>query len=93
MSGYNIDVAVLAETRLSGKNQLSELDSDYTTFWSGKTEEKWREAGVGFVLKSFLLDKIERPVVLSGRIMSVKILLAGGRFLSLVLVYAPTLTA
>ena len=87
-----IDFAASSETRFASGKQLTELDSEDTIFWSGKAEEEWREAGVGFAVRSSLLDKIERPVVLSGCIMTMEIPLAGGSFSSLIPAYAPTLT-
>ena len=90
MAGYDIDVAALSETGAASEDQLTRPDSKYTIFRSGKAEKK-REAGVDFAGRISLLDKIERPVVLSGCNMTMRILLAGGRFL--ISVYAPNLRA
>ena len=39
---YNIDIAALSETRLSGEDQLEETGSGYTFFWSGKPDGERR---------------------------------------------------
>ena len=46
LARYNIDIAALAETRLSGEDQLEETGSGYTLFWSGKPEGERRDSGV-----------------------------------------------
>ena len=89
----NVDIAALSETRLSGEDNLTEKTSGYTIFWIGKPEGVKREGGVGFAIKSDLVDKIERPSGISDRIMKLRIPLACGRFLSILSVYAPTLQA
>ncbi|XP_076041882.1 uncharacterized protein LOC143025761 [Oratosquilla oratoria] len=39
LSRYNIDIAALSETRLSGEDSLSEEGEGYTFFWKGLPEE------------------------------------------------------
>ena len=87
----NVDVAALSETRLSGEDNLLEKSSGYTIFWVGKPAGVKREGGVGFAIKSALVDKMERPSGISDRIMKLRIPLSCGRYLSLLSVYAPTL--
>ena len=48
LARYNVDIAALSETRLSGENQLSEKGAGYTFFWKDKAEGEKRERGVGF---------------------------------------------
>ena len=55
---YNIDIAALSETRLSGEDQLVEKDSGYTIFWSGRSEKEKRQSGVGFAVKNSLVGRI-----------------------------------
>ena len=93
LARYNIDIAALAETRLSGEDQLEETGSGYTLFWSGKPEGERRDAGVGFAIRSSLVDRIERPTGVNERIMRLRLPLASGRFTSLISVYAPTLVS
>ena len=90
---YNIDIAALSETRLSGEDQLEETGSGYTFFWSGKPDGERRDAGVGFAIRNKLLDKIEQPTAINERITRLRIPLANGRFTSVISIYAPTLVS
>ena len=93
LARYNVDIAALSETRFAGEDQLTESDSGYTIFWSGKSEKEKREAGVGFAVKNTLIDKIEQPIGLNDRIMTLRIPLVGDRYLTIISVYAPTLVS
>ena len=90
---YNIDIAALSETRLSGEDQLTETESGYTLFWSGKPVGVKREAGVGFAVRNTLLDSIERPTAVNERIMRLRLPLIADRYMSIISVYAPTLVS
>ena len=89
----NIDIAALSETRLSGEDQLIEMKSGFTLFWVGKPEGERRDGGVGFAIKSSLVDKIERPTSVNDRIMKLRVPLSCGRHLTMLSVYAPTMQA
>ena len=91
---YNIDIAALSETRFSGEDSLTEVGEGYTFFWKGLPEDERRLHGVGFAIKSKLLDNIpESPQGISERLMTWRIPLVKGRFATLLSVYAPTLDA
>ena len=49
LAKYNIDIAVLSETRFHASGSLNDLE--YTFYWSGKPNGERREAGVGFAIK------------------------------------------
>ena len=88
---YNIDIAALSETRMSDAGDLKE-PSGYTFFWKGLPTGEFRHAGVGFAVRSSLLDHlVELPSGFSERIMSCRLDLGSNRFLSLISVYAPTM--
>ena len=87
----NVDIAALSETRLSGEDQLTEEGSGYSLFWIGKPKGEYRAGGVGFAIRSALLDNIESPCVITDRIMKLRIPLSCGRYASIFSVYAPTL--
>ena len=70
LSNYGVDIAALSETRLSGENQRVEVGAGYTFFWKGKDEGIRRTGGVGFAIKSHLLDKIDHPIPITDRIMT-----------------------
>lgn len=55
---YRIDIAALAETRLSGEDQLTEVGGGYTFFWKGKPEGERRVGGVGFAIRTELVKRI-----------------------------------
>ena len=88
-----MDIAALSETRLSEEDQMSEEGSGYSLFWVGKPKGERRDGGVGFAIKSVLMDKIERPSAVNDRIMKLRIPLSCGRFVSIFSVYAPTMEA
>ena len=49
LAKYNINIAVLSETRFHASGSLNDLE--YTFYWSGKLNGERREAGVGFAIK------------------------------------------
>ena len=53
---YNIDIAVLSETRFHVSGSLNDLD--YTLYWYGKPNGERREAGVGFAIKRDIVAKL-----------------------------------
>ena len=91
LARYNVDIAALSETRLSGENQLSEKGAGYTFFWKGKTEGEKRERGVGFATRTEIIKQLEQPYGVSDRIMCPRASLSCGRFITVISVYAPTL--
>ena len=89
----SVDIAALSETRLSGEDHLTEASSGYTIFWVGKMKGERREGGVGFAIRTNLLPMVELPTGISDRIMMLRVSLSGGRYLTILSVYAPTLQA
>ena len=93
LARYNIDIAALSETRFSGEGQLLELGGCYTFFWKGKPEGERRESGVGFAIRSTLVDRLEElPHGFSERIMILRLALSKERFAIIISVYAPTMS-
>ena len=91
---YNIDIAALSETRFPDEDSLTEVGEGYTFFWKGLPKDSPRIHGVGFAIKSKLLANLpEGPTGLNERIMTWRIPLVKGRFLTLISSYAPTLDA
>lgn len=58
LARYKVDIAALSETRFADKGQLTETGGGYTFFWSGRSAEERREAGVGFAIKTTLVPKL-----------------------------------
>ena len=93
LARYNIDIAALSETRFADEGQLTETGSGYTFFWIGRPADQPRMAGVGFAIRNSMLPKLESlPKGVNDRLMTIRIKLRGNRYLTLVSVYAPTLT-
>ena len=91
---YNIDVAALSETRLSGEGELVESGTGYTFFWSGRGPEERREAGVGFAVKSTLVGKLAGPPKgVNDRLMTMRFPFSNAqKFITIISAYAPTMT-
>ncbi|XP_035699628.1 craniofacial development protein 2-like [Branchiostoma floridae] len=93
LARYNIDIAALSETRLPGEGQLSELGGGYTFYWSGRSEKERREAGVGFAIKTDLVSKLASlPRGINDRLMTLKLPLGQNKNVTIISVYAPTMT-
>lgn len=89
----SIDIAAISETRFPDTGQLTEIKSGYTYFWSGRKPNEKRESGVGFVIRSSLLSLIETPPIgFSDRIISTRLKLKCNKFLTVVSIYAPTMS-
>lgn len=76
LARYKIDIAALSETRISGETKLTEINADYTFFC---TEQKLRQPGIGFAVKTSLLPLLEvQPRGLSPRLMTLQLMLKNG---------------
>ena len=74
LSRYNIDIAALSETRLADEGSLNEMASGYTFFWKGLPTNSQRIHGVGFAIRTKLLQTLpESPVAISERLMTLRI--------------------
>jgi exonuclease III len=93
LARYNIDIAALSETRLSEEDQLTERGAGYTFFWKGKAEGVKREGGVGFAVRTEIINLLEQPHGISVRIMFLRAPLSCGRYMTVISVYAPTLVS
>jgi exonuclease III len=93
LARYNIDIAALSETRFSEEGQLTEVGAGYTVFWRGRSAGERREAGVGFAVKKELVKKLDSlPQGLSDRIMTLRLPTSGNKAVTIISVYAPTMT-
>ena len=94
LARYNIDIAALSETRLAREAELCEKGAGYTFFCSGRGNEEWHEAGVGFALKTTLVgDLAGLPKGVNDGLKTMKLPLSFRRkHVSIGSVYAPTMT-
>ena len=91
LAKYNIDIAALSETRFSDTGSM--VDLGYTFFWSGRPEGEKREAGVAFAVNNELLPIMtETPKSINDRIMTMRLPLRKNNHVTLLSVYAPTMT-
>ena len=91
LAKYNIDIAVLSETRFDASGSLNNLE--YIFYWSSKPNGERREGGVGFAIKRDIVVKLtEMPHPVSDRIMTMRIPLTKDQNATIVSAYAPTIT-
>ena len=90
---YKLHIVALSETRFADEGELTEKKAGYTFFWSGRKEEERREAGVGFAIKSSLVNQLDSPPKgINDRLMTVRLPLTDKKFVTLISAYAPTMT-
>ena len=91
LSRYGVDIAALSETRLA--NYDSTVDCGYAFFWSGKSNSERRESGVGFAIRNQRTRVMEEdPTPVSDRIISMRLPLERSAYVTVISVYAPTMT-
>ena len=84
---YDVDIAALSETRLADGGSLPEAGGGYTFFWKGLPHDARRIHGVGFChseLSSGLAQITESPVGINERLMTLRLPLIKGRFMTVV---------
>lgn len=87
---YQVDVAALQETRMSGSGQLRE--ACFTVFWCGRELGERRSAGVAFAVRNNLLSALTgTPVSHGPRLMSLRVTVGDNQHATFVCCYAPTL--
>ncbi|XP_071477582.1 craniofacial development protein 2-like [Diadema antillarum] len=94
LSRLDIAIAALSEVRLADEGNLKEHGAGYRLYWSGKPRCERRLPGVGFMVKNSIASRLENlPTGHSDRIMSMRLSLRKGQYITLFSVYAPTLQA
>ena len=89
----HVDISALSETRRANEVQLTEDGGGYCFFWSGRTSEERREAGMGFAIRYRLISKLASlPRCLNDRLMVVQLQLTNMQKAALIGAYAPTMT-
>jgi len=93
LAAQGIDIAALSECRLPAQSQLTEVGAGYTIYWSGRQEGERAQSGVGFAVRSALVPTIvSLPKGVSDRLMTMRIELKNDHKLTIISVYAPTMT-
>ena len=71
LARYNIDKAALSETRLPDEGYLVEIWTGYTFIWSGLPTVARQIHGVGFAVRTALLQSTqESPIAIDERLMT-----------------------
>ena len=92
LARYNIDIATLSETRLPDEGSLVEIGTGYTFLWSCLPNDANCIYGVGFAVRTALLQSTkESPIAIDERLMTLRLPLANDHLATFVRVYAPTL--
>nr|VZI34531.1 unnamed protein product [Spirometra erinaceieuropaei] len=92
LARYQMDIAALSETRFS--KQLEEVGAGYTFFWSGRPRAERRDAGVAFAIRTDIVGRLPcLPQGINDRLMSLRLPLWGGKFATIIRVYAPPMTS
>nr|VZI40047.1 unnamed protein product [Spirometra erinaceieuropaei] len=89
-----VDIATFSETRFSEQDQLEKVDAGYIFLWSGRPRAERRDACVVFVNQNDIVGRMPcLPQIINERLMSRRLPLQGGKFVSIVSVYAPPMTS
>ena len=92
LARYHVDIAAPSKTRRANEGQLTEDGGGYCFFWSGRTSEERREAGVGFAIRSHLVSKLASlPRGINDRLMVIQLQLNNKQNATLISVYMPRL--
>ena len=84
LARYRIDTAALSETRLADEGILKEDGGGYT-FWRGKPEAEDRLHGVGFAIRTSLMESIPSlPVGINERLTKFRLPLTKSRHLTII---------
>ena len=91
LENIKADITALQEVRLSDEGHIQETER--TFFWKGCPAGQPRRAGVAFAIRNQLGSRLEEhPRGISERIMTLRIRVAQNRYITLINVYAPTMT-
>ena len=89
---HGIQIAALSEAQFADVGEIKEVAAGYTFFWSGRKSEDRREAGVGFAMKTELVDKLsELSKGINDRLMTLRLPLSGNKHATIVSAYTPTM--
>ena len=67
-------VTLTSETRIPEKGQIFERGGGYTFFWSGRSAEERKAAGVGFAIKTHIAIKLTKILEgINDRLMSLSL--------------------
>ncbi|BHF75855.1 hypothetical protein SprV_0501895200 [Sparganum proliferum] len=89
-----VDIATLSETRFSEQGQVEEVGASYTFFWSSRHKAEGEDADVAFAIRNDIAGRLPcLPYGINKCLMSFRQSLWGGKFATIVSVYAPLMTS
>ncbi|BHF75378.1 hypothetical protein SprV_0501847400 [Sparganum proliferum] len=94
LASYKVGIAAVSEIRFSKQGQLEEAGAGYTFFWSGRPKAARWDAGIAFTIRNDSVGGLHYlPQGINDRLMGLRLPLGGGKFVSIVNVYAPPMTS
>nr|VZI32826.1 unnamed protein product [Spirometra erinaceieuropaei] len=94
LARYKVDIASLSETRFSEQGQLEEVSAGYAFFWSGRPRAAHRDVGVAFAIRNDTVGRLScLPQGINDRLMSLRLPLWGGKFVTIISAYVPSMTS
>ncbi|VDL97600.1 unnamed protein product [Schistocephalus solidus] len=92
LARYKVDIAALSETRFSEQDQLDEVVTGYTFFWSGRPKAERRDAGVSFAIRNDIVGRLPcLSQVINDHLVSLHLPLQGDKFVTIISAYAAPL--
>ncbi|BHF68467.1 hypothetical protein SprV_0301150200 [Sparganum proliferum] len=89
LARYKVDIAALSETQFHEQGQLKEVGAGYTFFCSRRPKAERRDAGVAFSIRNDIVEGLScLPQGINERLMSPRLSLQGGKFATIISVYA-----
>ncbi len=85
---YNIDIAGLSETRLSGESNMEEVGAGYTFYWIGKLEAEQNRSRICCLHIYAHLEKLPKGINIR---LTIRVSLPRDRHATMICVYAPTM--
>nr|VZI32365.1 unnamed protein product [Spirometra erinaceieuropaei] len=87
LARYKVRIATFSRTRFAEQGQL-ETGAGYS-FWSGRLKAERRGAGVAFAIRNDTVGRLScLPQDINDRLMSLRLPLRGGKFATIISVYA-----
>ncbi|BHF75760.1 hypothetical protein SprV_0501885700 [Sparganum proliferum] len=89
LARYEVDINALSETVFFEQGQLEEVGAGHT-FWNGLPKAQRWDACVAFVIGNDIVGRLRCfPQDINDHLMSLRLPLRGGKFATIVSVYAP----
>ncbi|BHF65044.1 hypothetical protein SprV_0200805300 [Sparganum proliferum] len=94
MARYKVDITSLSKTRFSEQGKLEEVCAGYIFFWSGRPRGERRDGGVTFAIRNDIVERLScLPQGINDRLMNLRLPLRGGKFATIISVYALPITS